>query len=86
MRIVEICTSSIFKQILSLIFWLYICNVQAFKNIKNDQEMVKKFEILLHEKYFIVLATLHQPKDIILEYLPILLSKAITLILADNLH
>ena len=36
LRIIEICKSSILKQILSLLFWLYICNVQAFKNITND--------------------------------------------------
>ena len=56
---------------------------KIYNSIMNMKAQLEK---LLQEKYLALLTRLHQPKEKVLEILPILIGKAILIILADNFN
>ncbi len=90
-RVAELTKTLLLKQILSLLFWQFVVYLQIYKRRLPDGykeatiEKNRQFEKLLQEKYFQLLARLHQPKDLPLEIIPLLLAQSVIIILKEKM-
>lgn len=78
-RLLAIFGCRLSNKILSIVFFALVAIIQ------EDSKRFQNLLVLLYEKYYIFLARLSSPKDLVLNELPMVLGKAILLILEDKI-
>ena len=71
--------SRLCNKILSIVFFALVASLQ------DNQDRFKRLTVLLFEKYYLLLSRLSMPKEAVLGLLPMVMGKAVLLIIENKI-